>query len=277
MLLDPRMTPKPHADGVIGSVSTTSVSQVAGQLGQLALTDKPAAKTPVTTSSEPSPSTDVNMVQTSKSSRRKNRNQQRKESSGEQEEATPKEAPSGKKKKGKKKVKFPCLACKEEDHFTRDCPRLADVQKFVEQSKNPPPAVLTNPFPAQQQQLVAQVPAQQTAHPPSGATSSSVHIMMADAVDLATRAKNYEKQPEGESSTHVDSPSQPQSHSPLTFEKPTFEAPSHPSKGTLRRTHNLNARAAQHYSIVEDLAQAPCAMSALEVLQSCPSQRKAFL
>ena len=41
--------------------------------------------------------------------------------------------------------------------------------------------------------------------------------------------------------------------------------------------HNLNARAAQHYSIIEDLAQAPCAMSALEVLQSYPSQRKALL
>ena len=72
MLLDPRTTPGPHADGVIGSISTTSVSQVAGQLGQLALTDKPAAQTPTTTSSEPALSTDVNMVQTSKSSRCKN-------------------------------------------------------------------------------------------------------------------------------------------------------------------------------------------------------------
>jgi hypothetical protein len=34
---------------------------------------------------------------------------------------------------------------------------------------------------------------------------------------------------------------------------------------------------AQNYSIVEDLAQAPSAMSALEVLQSCPTQRKALL
>ena len=75
----------------------------------------------------------------------------------------------------------------------------------------------------------------------------------------------------------MDSPSLPQSNGPLTFEKTTFEAPSRPSKGTLRRTHNLNARDAQHYSIIEDLAQAPCAMSALEVLQSCPSQRKALL
>ena len=45
-----------------------------------------------------------------------------------------------------KKVKYPCLACKE-DHFTRDYHYLADVNKYVEQSKNPPPVVLTNPFP----------------------------------------------------------------------------------------------------------------------------------
>ena len=42
-------------------------------------------------------------------------------------------------------------------------------------------------------------------------------------------------------------------------------------------THNTSARAAQNYNIVEDLAQAPSAMSALEVLQTCPAQRKALL
>ena len=129
--------------------------------------------------------------------------------------------------------------------------------------------------------MVAQVLAQQPVTPsvaaPSGDRSSSVHIMMADAIDLAMQAKNYEKQPKGESSTHADSPSIPQSNGPLTFEKTTFEALSCPSKGTLQRTHNLNERAAQHYNIVEDLAQAPCAMSTLEVLQSYPTQRKALL
>jgi hypothetical protein len=58
---------------MIGSVSASSVGQVARQLGQLTITDKPAAMTPTTTSSDPAPSTDVNMVQTSKSSRRKTR------------------------------------------------------------------------------------------------------------------------------------------------------------------------------------------------------------
>jgi hypothetical protein len=139
----------------------------------------------------------------------------------------------------------------------------------MEQSKNPTPAMLINPFPTQHWQMVAQFPMQpatQSMPTPSGDGSSSIHIMMADAIYLAMRAKNYEKKPEGEASTHVDTPSLPQSNGPLTFEKTTFEAPSHPSKGILWCTHNLNMRAAQHYSIIEDLAQAPCAMSALEVL-----------
>jgi hypothetical protein len=49
-------------------------------------------------------------------------------------------------------------------------------------------------------------------------------------------------------------------------------------KGVFKKSsHNPNARVTQNYSVVEDLSQTPCAMSALEVLQSCPSQRKAML
>jgi hypothetical protein len=62
----------------------------------------------------------------------------------------------------------------------------------------------------------------------------------------------------------------------LQIEKP--EPPPRIPKGVLKRsTHNPNARATQNYSIVEDLGQTPCAMSALEVLQTCPSQRNALL
>ena len=124
--------------------------------------------------------------------------------------------------------------------------------------------MLTNPFPAQHQQMVSQVPTQKPTNPsaeaPSGASSSSVNILMADSVDLTTRAKKYDKQLDGEPFAQADSPSMLQSNGPLTFEKPTFKAPSCPSKGTLRCTHNLNAQASQHYNIVEDLAQASCAM-----------------
>jgi hypothetical protein len=49
-------------------------------------------------------------------------------------------------------------------------------------------------------------------------------------------------------------------------------------KGEFKKaSHNPNTRASKNYSVVEDLSQSPCAMSTLEVLQSCPSQRKSLL
>ena len=51
-----------------------------------------------------------------------------------------------------------------------------------------------------------------------------------------------------------------------------------PPKSTLRKAvFNPNAQATQFYNVVEYLAQAPCAMSSLEMLQSCPIQRKNML
>ena len=68
--------------------------------------------------------------------------------------------------------------------------------------------------------------------------------------------------------------------SPLHIEKPSDnpEAPPRIPKGELKCSgHNPNSRAPQNYYIVEDLGQNPCAMSALEVLHTCPPQRKALL
>jgi hypothetical protein len=49
-------------------------------------------------------------------------------------------------------------------------------------------------------------------------------------------------------------------------------------KGVFKKSsHNPNARASQNYSVMEDLSQTPCAMSALEVLQIFPAQMKALL
>ena len=54
----------------------------------------------------------------------------------------------------------------------------------------------------------------------------------------------------------VDGPPPPPVSGPLEIKKPTAEPVVRPpSKGVLRRSsYNPNARAAQHYSIVEDLA-----------------------
>jgi hypothetical protein len=52
----------------------------------------------------------------------------------------------------------------------------------------------------------------------------------------------------------------------------------HMPKGVYKRAlHNPNSRATQNYSIVEYLAQSPCAMSSLEVLQSCLVQQQSAL
>ena len=56
------------------------------------------------------------------------------------------------------------------------------------------------------------------------------------------------------------------------------KAPPHIPKGVLKRSrHTPNSRASQNYSVIKDFGQTPCAMSALEVLQTCPPQRKALL
>jgi len=65
---------------------------------------------------------------------------------------------------------------------------------------------------------------------------------------------------------------------PLHIERLSVDSIARIPKGSAKRaTINPNARAAHNYSIVEDLAQSPCAMSALEVLQSCPAQQSALL
>jgi hypothetical protein len=90
--------------------------------------------------------------------------------------------------------------------------------------------------------------------------------MMEADVSIQTQAKKYEtpgneptgKEPMGKSAN------------PLQIERPMSDLILRPPKASIKQaTHNPNARAAQNYSVVEDLAQAPCAMFILEVLQSC--------
>ena len=85
------------------------------------------------------------------------------------------------------------------------------------------------------------------------------------------RNKNYETEAseKGKSIGEISNP--------LMIEKPVEPMPKI-LKGVFKKTlHNPNARATGNYSVVEDLAQTPCAMLALEVLQSCATQRDALL
>lgn len=108
-----------HVDGVIASIWPSAINQVAWQLGQLAITENLASIASTTTSTTSSQSIDVNLVQTSKTSRRKNHNQRKNNATTEQGELNIKEPNVGG-NKGKKKLKFPCLDYKD-DHFARDC------------------------------------------------------------------------------------------------------------------------------------------------------------
>ena len=138
--------------------------------------------------------------------------------------------------------------------------------------------VLSNPFPHPNQQMVVNVgyqhPSQGGNHPapPQGAGPShqdpTIYMMEVD-VSIQTRAKKYEvlgNEPKGKEPMGALA-------NPLQIERPVSDLILRPPKASIKRaTHNPNARAAQNYSVVEDLAQAPCAMSILEVLQSCPVQ-----
>jgi hypothetical protein len=160
-----------------------------------------------------------------------------------------------------------------EDHPTHLCPRLLEDQKFVMQKWQ---AVLTNPF--QHGKNLTQASAsteggnQEPCPPPNNPASMNVYMVRGDSF-ISTRVHDYSKPSTSEKGKEADLPSLP-----LQIEKTLGETMTHIPKGAFKKaSHNPNLRAAQNYSVVEDLSQTPCAMFALEVLQSCPSQRKAFL
>jgi hypothetical protein len=166
----------------------------------------------------------------------------------------------------KRKARYPCNLCAE-DHPTHLCPQLAEAQKFVTQQQQ---AVLTNPF--QHGQNLTQASAnmeggsQETCSPPNNPSSANIYMVRGDAF-ISTRAHDYSKPSASEKGKEADLPSLP-----LQIEKMLGETMTRIPKGAFKKaSHNPNARAAQNYSMVEDLSQTPCAMSALEVFQSCPS------
>ena len=88
---------------------------------------------------------------------------------------------------------------------------------------------------------------------------------------IQTRNKNYESEDQEKGNSTVET------LTPLTIDKPAEPMPMI-LKGVFKKTfHNPNARVASNYYVFDDLTQTPCAMLALEVLQSCPSQRDGLL
>jgi hypothetical protein len=174
----------------------------------------------------------------------------------------------------KKKSKYLCNLCTE-DHLTHLCPRLAEAQKLLVQQQ---PVVLMNPFPHGKNMAQASTSSsmeggsQGPPAPTNNNLTTNIYMMNVEA-NIATRARDYRMSESVEKGKEATNPP-----TPLQIEKAVGEMMTHIPKGVFKKaSHNPNVRATQNYSIVEDLAQTPCAMSSLEVLQSFPSQRKSLL
>jgi hypothetical protein len=164
----------------------------------------------------------------------------------------------------------------------KDFPQRAKVTKFLQETRKPSThGVLSQPFLSHQQdQLVIH-------DQPSPSTMSYVLMCIGESkknkFTVATRAKYYSpsKEKVDDIPPSLVQPTPPTSppNGPLHLERSGLDIVRlPPPKGVARKSSfNPHARAAQNYSIVEDLAQAPFAMSSLEVLQSYPTQRKALL
>jgi hypothetical protein len=272
---DPRQKPGPHADDIIGSTNAKTTDLVMNQLKYLSLNPYVAGQ--ATTSSSTTPSVDVHSVQSSsnpngdqqpRGNKKKGRGnnhkggKNNKAKDNNNNDKSNSNASEGKKEK--RKVKFPCKLCKD-DHLTHLCPKIEEFLRLIALQ----PVVLTNPFPHNQNMTSG---TSNTGNASSGSQNPSAHDgghlcvnMVKSQIDVATRSRDY-----GSSQTVLGPEPPPPLETPLQIDKP--EPLPHILKGVLKRSsHNPNARDAQNYSIVEDLGQTPCVMSALEVLQMCPS------
>lgn len=107
-------------------------------------------------------------------------------------------------------------------------------------------------------------------------------MMANETVPLTTQAKTYDTTPDqqtNESTSSLPSTTSPfVSNGSLQIEKPVSDYVLRPPKGTLRKsTSSPSAHVAEIYNVIEYLAQTPCAMLTLEVLQHFPNQRKTLL
>ena len=166
-----------------------------------------------------------------------------------------------------------------EEHYTKYCPHHEEVNKILKGT--PQSTILTNPFPPQQQQMVAQntvrLKGGNVVHPSQGDASSSSHVLMcAETIELTMRVKTYDtfldKYANGGALDHPSTSTTTPLSSPLHIEKPMSDLLLRPPKNIIHKsTFNPSAQASQNYNIVEDLAQEPRVMSTLEVFQHCPS------
>ena len=107
----------------------------------------------------------------------------------------------------------------------------------------------------------------------SSSSTEEIRMMYSYTINLNTHSHSYDKLVEKKDEKVPSTSSSPcPSNGPVVIKKPNLDLILRPPKATLKKVvFNPNARAAQLYNVVEDLAQAPCLVSTLEVLESCPT------
>ena len=139
---DPKIKPRPHANGIVGCTSTKPVDLVVQQVSQLSINQSTSGQ--ATTSSQPTQTVSVLSVQSSdqKGNQQPGRNKKngknnhkggnRNENSNSNENNAHN---AGGAKQSKHKVKFPCKLCKD-DHLTHFCPQIEEASRFITQGPN---------------------------------------------------------------------------------------------------------------------------------------------
>jgi hypothetical protein len=198
------------------------------------------------------------------------------------------------------KTIHPCALCGVYGHYTHHCPQIADFKRLKDSrslppspvqhapqqaqqqyAQQPPPAVLQNPIPHQgvvntQQDTQHPPPQVGQYHNPNNPAERTILLTSEEEILLQTRNRQYPATAESTTTPPETNPTP--TGPPLVIPHPSSEPPLRIPRIPLRRNvHNPQARAAHNYSLVDDLAQSPVTMSVLEVLQTCPTQRKSLL
>jgi hypothetical protein len=145
----------------------------------------------------------------------------------------------------------------------------------------PPPVVLQNPIPYQgvintQQDMQHPPPQVGQYLNPNNPTDRTILLTSEEEILLQTHNHQYHEPTESLPIPPETNPAPtgPPLMIPHPKTKPPLRIPHIPLR---RNVHNPQARATHNYSLVDDLAQSPIAMSVLEVLQTCSTQRKSLL
>jgi hypothetical protein len=103
-------------------------------------------------------------------------------------------------------------------------------------------------------------------------------ILLTSEEEILLQTRNRQYPPTAESTPTSAETNPTPIGPPLAIPRSSAEPPLRIPRIPLRRNvHNPQARDAHNYSLVDDLAQSPAAMSVLEVLQTCPTQQKSLL